>query len=513
MSRLATPSIPPFVPVSAGRPGYIPPKGTLARLRERRRVRAIARGLRDGKWRETLVDAGRTQHFFRRALRGADDAKSASVVDTGVLIEHVNTVRLVAQMHASIVCGEPVRIGVPEEFAAQAAALDRIRAASLLDARLLEAADIVHVEGECAVRVERGEAGATISIDDNDLALPVGPDGIDGQPTVWERRWIVERPGQRAGDAGGRPRRYIRVERHGAGYVDQEAYRAKNDGLETHEDLETLTRATLAEALGDGGTGGTPVPPERTLTGVAHPLIVQLARERVRGVLTGLFPEGDLSLMDSTMAGLSQVSRARDLHLSPKMRVPSGAINPRTGTADVGEVFEDPNKQAEYLHLDLKLSEGLQAVYAVLRLALVQARMSPALLGLKSGEGAAPATLGQLRLESTNTLTAARQTATYLNPAIGRLLTIACLVDSSIGLNGYDVAPVTATLTPELPRSFLDRVEEQERALAAGVTSRRRAVAAIHGEAQADAVAAEIEADEEARSKRQAAASFGAAGM
>lgn len=505
MSRFAS-ALAPFVPASAGRPNYVPPKGTLDRLHARRRVLATARRLRDGRWREALIEAGRTQHYFRSVLRGASD-RTLNTVDAGVLVEHVNLVRLAAQMHAAIVCGEPARLGVPEEFAAQAAALDRIRAASQLDARLLEAADIVHVEGECAVRVERSPSGAIVVVEDNERCLPVGPAGGDGQPTVWERRWITERPDPAS---KGAVVRYLRVERDAAGAVDQEAYRSKNNSSDVLQDLAALRRVELAEAIGPDAA----VPPERTETGLAVPLTVQMVRERVRGNPVGLFPESELCLLDETMAGLSQYARARDLHLSPKMRVPMDAIDRRTGQVDTTvEYFADPDRIFEYVTLDMRLGESLQGIFAMLRLALTQARMSPALLGLKSGEGAAPATLGQLRLESTNTLAAARQTATYFEPALSRLLTTACLVDSAIGLNGYDTAPVSVRLTPELPRSFLDRVEEQERALAAGVTSRRRAVAAIHGEAQADAVAAEIAADEAMRAKQQAAASFGAAGM
>ena len=46
--------------------------------------------------------------------------------------------------------------------------------------------------------------------------------------------------------------------------------------------------------------------------------------------------------------------------------------------------------------------------------------------------------------------------------------------------------------------------------LTAGVTSRRRAIAAIHGDDQVEAVLAEIESDDERASEMQRASLFGA---
>lgn len=501
MSRFAA-TIPAPPPGPADRPGYITPKRTIDRLREERRVRRIARALYDGRWREVLITAAATQFLFRAAPAG--DVKER--VDIKTIFAHLNIVELCVDMHAEVLMDSDVEAVIPKAFAAQAEAIARIRGACLLDATLIEGARTAYLEGFAALRADLDAAGnAVLVLEDNDVCFPVGPDAPDRQPTVWERRWLIERehPTKK-----GEKVRFIRVERHRAGLVEHEAY--LSESAEVLQEIEKLKRVAVAEAVGGAGE----VPPDRIETGVPFPLVTRIVRKMQRGRPVLLFNEETLSLLDANAAVLSQVCRGHGLHFAARMRVLADMVDKRTGKVDATqEAFIDPNKQVEYIIADLKLEEGLRNWERLLRAGLTQARMAPALVGINPGEGAQTMSAENRRIQATTTLSCAGGAQQQAEPALGRALTVACMLDTRQGLRGYDVADVSAVLKPDIPSDIMDRIERQERMVAAGLQSRRRAVAAIHGEQHADAIVAEIEGDEKAKSDAIAAASFAAVGI
>lgn len=497
MSRLAAP-IPAAIPAAA--PASVPMAGSrmLARLRQERTARHTMRRLRDGEWREIFVEAEQTQNLYRAVAAGTlVDGK----VRAETLAEHVNFIRLAIEMHAAILTLAPVVVELGEEFARQAKAIEEMRARCLFDQTLQEAAACVWTEGRCMLRVLVEDGRVVISIEDNDVCIPVGRTLPSGQPEAIERRWVVERPDP---SDSRKTRLYLRVERHRAvrdvgGVIEQEAYQTQSSDVLV--DISALPRVPLAMAIGPEAAA---LLPDVTATGLPHPMIVVLVRERAQGAAQMLLPPGDLCLADSVMASISQMSRAASQHMAPKLIL---AIAEQMGSgslADAGrDVIVDPSGQVRYLSHSMDINQALARINAMLGLALTSCRMSPALVGLRTNQGATPPTADQLRRESTNTLTAATTAQGYFEPALARLLYIASLVQARIEGDIWPVAMPGVKLSPGIPQPPQEVASEQSELLAAGLTSKRRAVAVIHGEAQADAVLAEIREDQQAAARAQ----------
>lgn len=478
--------------------GYVAPAGMLAELRRRRRVRHIFRDLHSGRWARVLLDLQLSQHRYRSLARHSGKIEP--------LLAKVNFFRLANSFHATVAAGNPVQTVVADGFDEQSDAIDAIRTTCLFDTLLMEAVRAINIDGEAPLRVSVGDSGTVIIQDDPDQTFPVGPAGPDGQPTVWERRWIVERK-----DSFHRVSRFLRVERHrmlnGRGVIEQEAYRAASDQSwalsDVLVDLDSLTRVEVAAAVQDPT-------PDLVETGAAWPAIVQLVADRERGEPMGKIAEHDLDIIDESAAAFSRMSRAHDLHAQPLLRVSDQMVDAKTGRVQLGDDgVIDPEKLVEYISQGFDLGTMLEALDRILGLQLVMLRMSQALLGFKMGGGSAPDSYDKLRLEGTNTLAWAKQTATYCAPALGRLFTVATEIDSRLPLRGYATAPVTVEMRPELPKDRVELAREMGEMLGGTVPliAHRDALARLWGEREADGMLERIREDQ-AEKARQGAASL-----
>lgn len=480
-------------------PGYVASEQVLKELKARRWMRRLFRQLVDGEWKKALIGGGLTQHHWREMTKtGAD---SFAKIET--MVQNVTLLRTAMVLRADIITANGVTHLVREGYDEQAEALSGMRGASFFDARYHEACVQTNIEAECPIRIDvHPDLGAVLCVDSNDQTFPVGPDGPDGQPTVWERRWLIEK----AAVGRSKPDRYLRVERHwapgGVGRVDQEVY--KTDDTEILADLSTLDRVSLRSVLGDAA------PLDSIETGASGPLIVQLVNYRMRGRPVGVLSTGDVSMIDAFAAQLTQIARTMDLHGDPLVRVPEEALD-RNGVTDIlrGGAFVDPQQLLQYVVAEFKFDAMAQFLRMLMHIMLIQCDMAPALIGWKPDGGAAPDSYDKLRLEATATLASANRSKLYHVNALERLLTVASQVDAHLPGRGYAVAPVDVKITPELPKDQLQLAREQAEMLASGLTSERRAIATIHGEDQVDAVMEEIEADRKNKAALAQASVFG----
>lgn len=495
MSALAT-SLPPF----------FARREELDAERARRRHRAVLRKLFAGDWRDVLLAMGRSQHLFRLVERHDGSVRP--------FMMKANLFRQAVTLLADMTLNERPSLILPEDAAEQRAFLDDLRDQSMLDALVHQAVLTAHAEGVAFLLAERSpQTGrAALRLLDNDEVVAVGPLGGDGLPTVFERRWVVER-----GD-GPRKVTYLRIERHrvvgGRGVVEQEAYRwgRRESGAmspvvgDTLADASRLERVPLAEAALPGAT----TPPEILETGAPNPLIVQVVIYAMRGEPRAKLSDHELDLLDQVTASLSQIARAVALHANPRIRVTEAMVDPESGRvrSSIEAVVGDEDKVVGYIDVSFAFDEMLGLLNKVMQLALGDLEVSPALLGMKLDAGANPDTVDKLRLEATRTLAAINRSGLFVAPALGRALTVASWLDSAAPLAvnpgaGYPVEPVGVRLRPGLPRDQAAIIAEQTAMLVAGVTSRRQAVIAIHGAENADTVLTEIEADRSADTMAQ----------
>jgi len=482
-------------------PGYVAPKSRIDELKRRRTLRNLFRDINTGKWKRALLDLKNSQHRYRELAQHSGKVEA--------LLTKVNLVRLAFRFHGVVAAGNSINTTVGDGNEEQAMAIDAIRRRVNFDAQLQRAIRTVNIEAEAVLRVSLADNGTVITLDDNDRTLPVGPNGPDGQPTIWERRWIVERP--RPGS--NKPKKYLRVERHrregDRGIIEQEAY----VGSRNHEigdvicGLENLQRVPLAEAFKPGDT----VPEERSETGASEPAIVRLVADMEDGEPAWMLTKDDIDIIDESAAAFSRLSRSHDLHAQPLLRVAESMVDKATGNVELSQdAIVDHDKVVEYISQSFDLGTMLDLMDRVLGLTLVMVQMSQGLLGFKMGGGSAPDSYEKLRHESISTLARAKQTAVYCNGPLGRLFTIATEIDSRRPMRGYAVSPVTAEMRPELPKDRVEMVREIGDMLdrSTPLISHRGAIAAIHGERNADAILKEIRADQAAAAKLNAASIF-----
>ncbi len=494
MSQFANLIIPPFH-ASAAR---------LAEIKARHKRARMTRQLFEGKWQQVLIGLEKTRHKFGDVV-----AHNGRITQ---LIQKINLVALAMDMHASVMAANPVQLSVPDGFETQRIALDEIRRRSLFDAMFHQAVRTANIESEAPLIIDVDANGDTlIRVGCPEEWLPVGTIGPDGQPSVWERRWVREVASKVRSD---KPKRYLRIERHrtvmadgrSVGIVEQLAYKLPWSSI--YHDTAKLEEATLDEALSDIAPESRPDPVR--LTGASQPLIVRLVLGLDRGEPVPRLNDDDLDLVDASTAAFSRLDRSHEMHAHPKMRVSESMLDPETGRVPPFEAVVDPDGEVGYITTAAQFTAQLDILDRTLEWLLVTLRIAPSLLGIKLSGGATPDSYDKLRLESTNTLAAARGSEPYMTTAVERVATVASEFDSRRG-TGYAISPVGAALRPEIPKDETEVGREQRDLVTAGLTSSRRAIARIHGDDQVDAVLAEIAEDRKNSAEYQSAAIFGAA--
>lgn len=495
-------------PTCPATPGYCAHDSWIDKARCDREWRMLSRKIFNGEIAKVLLGLQRTQHMFKPVLKHGGKIEP--------LLEFFNVVRAAHLLHADIMANDPATISVPEEFVEQRASIDGIRDRSLWDSTYHEACITTSVEAWAYIRAERLRTGhVAISIQDNDEWVSVGPPGPDAQPTVLERRWIVERRSSTPSGVGREDKkRHLRVERHrvreedGAYIVEQEAY--STDRCEILVDINGLKRVPLSAALHEGAA----VPPDVTVLDLASLPIVQLVNARYRGVPILRVGEHNLSIIDQCAASLSQMARLIAMHAAPKFRVGEKHVDEKTGAVNMSaDVFVDPDAVIQPITVASQFDSMLEFLHMTTKWMMISTEMSPALMGMKMGDGSNPDTVDKLRLESTVTLAAAQRAESNHRPALERLWSVATYLESaSAPAGGWPVAPVHIELNPAIPVSAQERNREQLELLAGGATSVDEVFRVIHGEERGPRLLAEKRAEDERSIARQQAALFGSVG-
>lgn len=456
-------------------PGYITPKDKLMLLRKRATFAQLVRTIERGDWKNFLLNQKKAAHRYKsiQAHSGKIDA----------LLVKVNVVRMAIRYHTMVLTGVPITLSFAEGYDEQKSAVREIRRRSMFDALLMQVARTANIDSWSSLRVDnRPGHGIVICSDSNATLLPVGPDDPDMQPSVWERRWIIERKVTNG------TVKYLRVERHrapdGIGMIEQEVYKTATTDL--YQPLEELTRVELEVAI-----PGTTLEP-LTLTGSRYPLITRLVHEYFDGQPEMLLSEHDMDMLDLHAAAMSRLDRTMEQHGSPKARVGAASIDPETNTVQVSDdAIIDPDKEFEYITLDFKFDAMLAMMNKTLQLVFAQLQLSPALVGVKLEGGAMPDTVDKLRLEANMTLARGRTSTVYFEPALQRVLENASVLDTHLPLRGYPIAPIGVSMHPGLPRDPMDIAREMNELRNGGIdplVDRDTAVENIHGSSAAPGI-------------------------
>lgn len=475
-------------------PTFVPSAAAIEKARNRRRCRRTFRDLAQGRWRRVLMDMKKSQHFFPGQLK--------SDGTFGSLLTKFNVFSVAIDIHATTLAANQVKISVPEEYQEQALAITQIRNRCLFDARLHAAVRLFNRESEAYFAVSAIASGVIISLESNERTFAVGPDGPDGQPTVIDRRWIIEQPDP----VNHRQKRhFLRIERHSAGRIEQLAYLAKGDDV--LQDETQLSRVPLTDAIGTQAAASVQ---ELVETGLEHPALTRLIAAEDDHEPAFIINEEDIDLFDTLAASFTRLARTSEQHGDPKIRVAEEHIDKSTGQLTQNRALLDPDKEVEYIIADFKLDKLLAMMSATLDYALIVLHVSKGLIGLK--EGAAAEAYESKLLDSSLTLSRAIGAQTYVQPALNRIWSSACTMESRLPARGFPVAPVDVQMRPGIPKSPKEVIRELRDQLDAGIISQRRAIATLHGDDQVDDILAEIAEEQDAKAAREAksfSASFG----
>jgi transposase len=469
------------------KPGYVTPKDRLEKLRRRRVFAMLMRLLEQGNWEKFLLKCQKAKHRYPSLETYSGEIKP--------LLMKVNVVRMAIRFHVLVLAGEAISLSVPEGYEEQRTALNDIRNRSHFDALLMQAVRTANIDSFSTLRVDQQSGkGTVICSDENMMMIPVGPDDAAMQPTVWERRWMIERKQPL------RTVRYLRVERHSAGKVEQEVYEYAGGDLLVDLASDLAKRVDLKEAM-----------PESTVepvveTGVPYPLVTRLIHEYFNGEPEMLISEHDLDLLDMSAAAVSRLDRSMEKHGSPKVRIGEGMIDPDTGKVHVGDAILDPDGFFEYISQQFDFGPMFDVMNKSLQFLAAQLQLSPALIGIKLEGGAMPDTFDKLRLEASNTIARGKVSARYMEPAIGRVFDIASMLDTRQPMRGYAVAPVGVTMHPGLPKDaqqIASEVAELRGAPGGALVDRRTAVEMVFGTQAAAGIMERLLEEDEASVVRE----------
>lgn len=136
--------------------------------------------------------------------------------------------------------------------------------------------------------------------------------------------------------------------------------------------------------------------------------------------------------------------------------------------------------------------------------------ISPSLLGMKLSGGAAPDSFDKLRLEASNTMSAAERAVPYIASALGRVMTAATQIESNMPIRGFAVGHVSAMVYPELPRDNQQRSRDVAEQRNNGLLSELTALELVHGAEKAQIEFDRLAEERNAQSELDRSALFGA---
>jgi hypothetical protein len=394
-------------------PGFLT-KDEAARLERIRQARLLYAG--GESHRKYFVEEQRTQFNFPE-IRAFNRTLN--------LFVPLNVLKLISRTWAKLLFGQEPIIRVNDLGAQQQ--LSEFIEQSNLNSVLLEAARECSYEAEAFLEICRKTDGVYVRAMDAAEIFPQGTLGADRQYSAYIRRQVQQIAGNDLNPV------YALLETtYAAGTIERHVYQLDEQGKKRLElTLENWPNRPIDE----------PFEP-LTKTGIDMPTIVWVPNELDHGRPVSDY-DGLIELQDALNEANTRMKRVLHKHGDPKLKVPRNAADDRGNfPADADVLFEDGDgSEYGYLTWDAQLDAAQKDKGFTLSTLLINAEISPVLLGLK--EGASPDAYRKVRIEAMNTLTAAGGKATLWKPAVQRMLLIAQAM--------FGATPGRLAYTPQRP--------------------------------------------------------------
>lgn len=439
---------------SVGYPAYlsIVQQARLERLRQ-------ARLLHDGRhWRLFLFE-GRTQFDFPEAR-----------VNGKIRRPYVpyNLCKLIAQKSSDLLFGEEpsIRVDEPLQQKSLADLVKRTHLHDLLYGTSKECAG----DGECfietVVQATSDEPSGAVYLQRVDAA-DIFPEG-SLQPNGQYKSYV--RYNARNAGTEQRPDWKLLVTRYIPGAITRELRQLDQRGFIQPRVL-TLNEWPQEDPAEDPIQG-------ETKTGLDRPSIVWVPNLLVRGFPVSDF-DGLVELQDSLNAKMTQVSRILSQYSDPNIAMPVQSAAPDGNARSDHKVFFFRTKDEipTYITWTPELAAAMKDREETRDALLIEAEMSPILLGIKTGATSKANAFKSIRLEAINSLTKAQRKAVIWRAALDRILSLAQDLEQRIpGSAQYARKDPSVEMRDGMPIDTDSMSQEISTYRAAGVMSRDRAV-------------------------------------
>jgi hypothetical protein len=442
---------------SVGYPLYLSTvqQARLERLRQ-------ARLLHDGKhWRLFLFEQ-RTQFDFPEA-RVLGKIKRPYVP--------FNLLKLIAQKSSDLLFGEEPAIRVDQDLQQKDVAelVQRTHLHDLLYGGSKECAYDGEYYFEAVVQSTLEEPTGAVYLQRVDAAdiFPVGQIQANGQYRSYVR---YNARNTNARDPKKKPDWKLLVTTYEAGAIRRDLYQLDEKGYQNPKVL-TLNQWPQEDPSEE------PLE-EITETYLDRPTIVFVPNLLVRGFPVSDF-DGLVELQDCLNAKMTQLARIFALHSMPKIAMPQQSADASGNARSDADVhfFNTPDEIPKYITWDAQIEAAIKDRDNVRDALLIEAEMSPILLGIQTGATSKANAFKSIRLEAINSLTKAQRKAVIWRAAIDRLLSLALDMQGRIPTAAkYDRQPLAIEMKDGLPVDTDSKASEIATYRGAGVMSVKRAV-------------------------------------
>lgn len=394
----------------------------------------------------------------------------------------VNFAGLVSKVIADFLFSEPITIKCPDgdqEF------IDALVRQNHLDTQLYESALTNSYLGDDLFKLRAGPRNfgenSTVIIENTTPKIyfpKVNPFNVREQPNDVELAWTFTQNNIK----------YLRKEIHSPGQIRNEVWELKGNKIVAQVDISILGIPNLQ-----------PLVP----TGINRPLIYHVANWKTGNRHFGISDYFDLdSLFFAINNRMTKTDNILDKHSDPILMVPPGVLDEKgqvkKKALGVIEVGEGETGKPEYIVWDASLDNAFKQIEGLVNNLLMTAEISKDVFGMGTGQSDSGRAL---KYKLLRTIAKASRKKLYYDAAIKDMLYTAQIWAKQLGLTvdgkklQGDPSPIEIDWKDGIPTDETEQIENEVKAVDAGLTSKKASIMRIYGvdEATAEKMLKDIE--------------------
>ena len=399
---------------------------------------------------------------------------------------YVNFAGMISRIVADMLFGEPVKPKV--ENPELQAWLEDLWKENFLDILLYESALDNSARGDelFKIRVDKRTQSEDPTVLVETAPASIYFPHIDGfniskEPDVKELAWVVMVDKDQ----------YLRREIHERGMIYNEVYKMKGSKVEGRAALSVL---------------GIPGLIDQQATNIDRHLLVHIPNWKTRSRHFGYSDYNDLdALFYAINNRITKVDNVLDKHTDPILMVPPGVIDEKGKVkkdARVIEMGEGEDGKPEYIVWDASLENAFKEIEKLVEFIYMIGEVSPDVLGLGKGQSDSGRAL---KFKLMRTIAKVNRKKLYYDRAIKEALYVSQLLakqwNAKVGGKNFSWEPEMPELVWQdgLPVDESELIENESKAIDAGITSQKAAVMKVHGidEDNAEQMIKEIDKEKE----------------